>query len=157
MTKRSVVLLLLALALAWSPALAADRFELLASSAQTANGNTPAFTLTSRETCAVGVNVTAGSGTVVMDVRMEGSPDNGTTWYSMGADWTANATDTATAGTQVLLGAAGAIDIIDNKTTTTAVRQVAYYRQVAFDKVRLRWFISGTTPSLTFEADMVCK
>lgn len=76
---------------------------------------------------AIYVPVTAASGTTpTLDIVLEDSPDNGTTWFTV-----------ATA------------------TQLTAVGQAAIRLGIntAFaGRLRLRWTIGGTTPSFTFSA-----
>lgn len=102
----------------------------VASSARTTSGNTTAISL-GRLTSTVSVllSVTAASGTgPSLIVDLQWSHDN-VTWYSV------DPSDTFTA-----------------VTTTAALVRTFTVRAPNF---RIRWVISGTTPSFTFAADTV--
>lgn len=131
----------------------ATRTELQASAALIASGNTAKFALETASEIMVGVNVTAQSGTTpVLDMWLQVSDDGGTTWYDMPADYTLKTNNAAGQGTFVI----GARDIVDGLSAATG-DFLAVYKSVASDWVRLKWIISGTTPSFTLSASMVAK
>lgn len=148
-------LICLALLLAIVPAhAAATRTELLASQALVASGNTAKFSVTTATQIVVGADVTAVSGTSpVLDLWLQVSDDGGTTWYDMPADFTLKTANAAAAGTFV----AGGRDIVDAYGTASAADFLGVYKHLAADYVRLKWIISGTSPSFTMSVSMVAK
>lgn len=135
---------------------AATRTEMVASAAFTASGNSAAFSMSTATSIVVGIDVTAASGTTpVLDLWLQASDDGGTTWYDMPADWALKTATTAAAGTLTPSSGAGVRDIVDGNATTGAFLGV--YKHLATDKIRLKWVISGTTPSFTFSASVVAK
>jgi hypothetical protein len=129
------------------------RTELIASTAIVANGNTNAFALDTDSTLAIGVDITAGSGTVAFDLWLQVSDDGGTTWYDMPADLVLKSANSASAGTV----AANSRDIVDGKTTTTAEQFIGIYKSLASDRFRLKWILTGSSPSLTLSASAMSK
>ena len=134
---------------------AADRIEMLASAAQTASGVSAAFKVSTFTQAVVGVDITAGSGTVAdFDLWLECSDDGGTTWYAVApnvvvthstraASWTTDADDAY---------------IVDSKATTTAEKYFAQFQTLSCDYVRLEWtHTGGSSPSLTLSVSMVGK
>lgn len=99
------------------------------SSARTTNGNSGAFKLPGNAAALnVAVNVTAVSGTTPsMTVSVQWSND-GSTWYDG--------------------------DPVDALTALTAVKAAAKQFPAKGQYARLVWAITGSTPSLTFTADM---
>lgn len=155
-SKRGAILTLLA-ALFLSPFAhaAATRTEIIASAAFTTSGNSAAISTATATQLMVGVDVTAQSGTTpVLDLWLQVSDDGGTTWYDMPADLTLKTANTA--GTGTLSSSPGARDIVDNLSAATG-QFLGIYKHIATDRVRLKWIISGTTPSFTFSASMVAK
>lgn len=119
----------------FSPSLREQRDHELAqvvtSAARTTSSQTSAIQVgRTPETVSLFINVTASSGTSpVLVVHLDTSPDGGTTWYSVAN--TANITATG----QTRLGA-------------------SVYNATAVGPIyRVRWVISGTTPSFTFTVD----
>jgi hypothetical protein len=145
---------LLIVALAVSSAFgAATRQEMVASAAFTASSNSASFSISTAVNLFVGVDITAASGTPVLDLWLQGSDDGGTTWYDYPCDVQLKTSLTASEGTT----SANVRSIVDNKTSTTAEQFMCEYKAVATDKIRLKWIISGTTPSFTFSASYVAK
>ena len=132
---------------------AADRTELQASALQNASGNTAAYAVPTKTQLLIGIDVTAAAGTPVFDLWLQGSDDFGTTWYDLVADVALLTANDAAGGTV----RTGVRDVIDNKTTTTAVQAVAIYKNLPTDKVRLKWILTGASASMTFSASMVAK
>lgn len=122
--------------------MASKRTTLVALAAFTGAGNSVDVDVLTGTMAAVEVDITAGSGTITdCDVWMEGSVDGGATWFRLLANVIdANGTDVVTARSNV----------VNNKATTTAERYGAIYNYLPCDKVRARWTLTGTTPSLTF-------
>ena len=120
------------------------------SNAQTASGAGAWQPVPTGSQLGVMVDVTAASGTVVFDCWLQGTNDSAdANGFDIPAD-------------QVLLDSGGAAatgtltgpirDLIDNKTTTTAVRAVGVYKVFPFKYARVRWTLTGSTPSVTFTA-----
>ena len=136
---------------------AATRQEMVASAAQTASGNSATFSLATCNNLFVGVDVTACSGTLVLTAFLQGSDDGGTTWYDYPADLAIATANTAATGT--LSPAPGRRNIVDTLTcgsTLNAVPYLGVYKNIATDRIRLKWIASSTT-SATFSASYVCK
>ena len=133
--------------------MSATRTEMVASAAFTASGVSAKFSVPTAGDLIVGVDVTAAAGTPVLDLWLQASDDGGTTWYDMPFDLALKTSATATENTT----RTNDRSIIDNKTSTTAEQFMATYKRIATDTVRLKWIISGTTPSFTFSASMVAK
>ncbi|HOC18440.1 MAG TPA: hypothetical protein PKK95_09240 [Vicinamibacterales bacterium] len=152
---RRWITFLVATAIALAPVQgAATRFALLASQAQTASANSSAVQVATITQAVVGIDITAGSGTVSdFDLWLEVSDDGGTSWYPLAPDVViVDSTRAATWNVD-----ADHAYIVDSKASTTAEKYLAVFKQVPADYVRLRWTLTGTTPSLTFSADMVGK
>jgi hypothetical protein len=136
--------------------MSAQRTEIIASSAFTANGNSAAFPIPTAEQLIVGVDVTAQSGTSpILTVFLQCSDDGGTTWYDMPVDLTLLSANTAATGT---MSATAKRNIVDTLTGAAAVGQfLAVIKAAPTDTLRAKWIISGTTPSFTFSISMVAK
>lgn len=123
--------------------MAAKRTTLVASQAWTAGGNSIDLDVLTGSMMYVAVPITAGSGTVSpFNLWMEGSVDGGASWFRLIADLVdASGTDVTTPRA----------NIVNNKVTNAAPETYgALYRHLPCDKVRARWGMAGTTPSLTF-------
>jgi len=95
----------------------------------------------------VSVNITAGSGTVLLDMWIEGSSDGSTDTDGddLIADHTlldANAAAEGASDTNVR-------DVVAAKATTAAARYMAMYKHCPWEYVRVRWTLTGSSPSLT--------
>lgn len=133
---------------------AATRVELLASAAQTASSNSASFKISTIDHAVVGVDITAGSGTVSdFDLWLEVSDDGGTTWYPIAPDVVVVGSTRAATWTVDLDDAY----IVDSKASTTAETYLAQFPAISADYVRVRWTLTGTTPSLTFSVSLVGK
>lgn len=104
----------------------------------------------------VTVRLTTGSGTLGnFSVYLEGTDDEGTTWYELVADTVLKnngAADDPTTNVDKR-------NIVDNETTiiTTETKWTAQYTRFP-DKVRARWILSGgASPSETFGVKAVGK
>jgi len=113
---------------------AAQRTTVEGSAAQTAGGTSAAVAVGSYREFLLLLNVTAvsGTGSPTLTCFVDTSSDGGTTWFQIAS----GAAITAT-GTQIIQLGAG----------TAATPAVLFG-----DTVRLRWTITGTTPSFTFSA-----
>jgi len=129
--------------------MASKRTTLVALAAFTTSGNSVDQDVLTGTMMHVEVDITAASGTISdFDLFMEGSVDGGTTWFRLHAvHIDANGTDIVTARS----------NIVNNKTATTPERYGALYSHLPCDKVRARWTLTGTTPSLTFAVYMGVK
>ena len=126
---------------------------MVASTAFIASANSAAFSVPTGEQLMIGVDITAASGTPVLDLWLQASDDGGTTWYDLPHDIAMQSSSTATENAPTTL----VRSIIDNRTSTSAAQFVAIYKSLPSDRIRLKWIISGTTPSFTFSASMVTK
>ena len=106
-----------------------------ASAAQTANGNTANLSVSQYHELAVGVNITAVTGT---------SPSMTLNVDTLGADGIWYTIYTSSAQT-----AAGAV--------VTSIGAGLATNQSFGQTIRLRWTITGTTPSFTFSASILGK
>jgi hypothetical protein len=133
---------------------AAQQTEILASGTFTASGNSAPFQVPTASQLVVGVTITAVSGTSpLLDAWIQVSTDKGTTWYDMPADLVL-LTDTTTASSTPVARR----DIVDASDGTSTKRiYLGVYKDLAADRFRLKWIISGTTPSFTFSASVVAK
>lgn len=122
--------------------MASARTTIVALAAFTGAGNSLDVDVTTGTMMAIEVDITTGSGTITdFDLWMEGSNDDGLTWFRLLASTIdANGTDVTTPRS----------NIVNNKATTTAERYGAVYPYVPTRKVRARWTLTGTSPSLTF-------
>jgi hypothetical protein len=96
------------------------------------------------------VDITAAAATITdFDLWLEGSVDNGLTWFRLIADFIdANGTDVTTPRS----------NIVNNYTTAAAARFAALYRHVPCMKVRAKASLTGTgSPSVTFTVNVGAK
>jgi len=151
--KRLAAIVLLAFVLSpW--AVARERFELAASAARTATGNSAAFEINTTRLM-LGVDVTAASGTSPqLDLWLQGSDDGGTTWYDLVCDQVLKTAGSAAVSGTVALNVR---DVVDAKVSTAAESFMGLYSDLATDTVRVRWVISGATPSFTFRVASTVK
>jgi hypothetical protein len=109
------------------------------SAARTASGNGATFTNHNGESVAFWISVTAVSGTTpTMTVRVQWSPDNGTTWLDIDTTNLQTASITATTNATLRLGVG--LPVAANASANTLAPRL----------LRLAWTIGGTTPSFTF-------
>jgi hypothetical protein len=109
------------------------------SAARTASGNGATFTNHNARGVSFWINVTAVSGTVpTMTIRIQWSPDNGTTWIDMDATNLQTSSITGNGNFVLRLGPG-----LPAAATLSA-------NQLAPRLMRLAWTIGGTTPSFTF-------
>jgi hypothetical protein len=152
--KRFTVLAIVLLIVAAPAFAAAQPQEMQASGALTASGNTAAFKLSTATNVVVSVNVTAISGTSpFLDLWVQGSSDGGATWYDYPATETLVSANAASAG----VIASVSRDIVNNITTGATGQYIGLYKGIATNSIRLRWIVSGTTPSFTLSAWFVAK
>lgn len=107
----------------------------LPSAAQTATGNSGPLQTVDATTLAVDVNVSAATGTtpsMTLNVDRLGADGN---WYSV---WASSAITTA-------------------GVTSASIGPGCAVAAVLTGTVRLRWTITGTTPSFTFSASVVAR
>ncbi|MEN6526374.1 MAG: hypothetical protein ABFD65_07800 [Candidatus Polarisedimenticolia bacterium] len=96
---------------------------------------------------AVGVDITAASGTLTLDLWLQGTNDpTDATGFDVPADQVVkSAPGSGTAGTVAI----NTRDVVDAKTTTTAERFYGLYRHFPFNYVREAHTLAGTNPSDT--------
>ena len=124
--------------------MSAKRIELLASAAQTASGNSAAFDVPTLTMAMVGIDITVDDFTD-FDAWLEGSDDNGTTWYALEAD--------SEVVNSTRVDAQNQVDIASSASGVEKYSGV--FKHLATDKVRLAWSLTGT--SITFSASLVGK
>jgi hypothetical protein len=127
--------------------MSAQRIELVASTTVTSSGNTSPGTAVPTLTMAlVGVDITAENMSV-FDCWLEGSEDDGTTWYPLAPD------SITVASTRVVTVNPTANEIV---VAAAAVGKFSgEFKHLAPDKVRLAWALTGT--DITFSASLVGK
>lgn len=156
---RRIFLALAVFALALLPAhAAATRTELVASAVQAASATSAPFSISTASNLMIGVDLTACGGSTVATMWLQGSDDGGVTWYDYPADLVLQGKNAADTGT--ISAAPGRRNIIDTLTcgsTLTLVPYVAIYKNIATDRVRLKWILSAVTTGITFSASMVAK
>lgn len=129
-----------------------QRFEMHASAAEVATGNSAWFSVPTLSMLAMGVDLTAISGAgATLSVWLQGSDDGGTTAYDIASD---QRFESSTAATDIT-AALDKRNIVDAE--TAVAKWMAIYKELPTDTVRLAWVISGTTPSITFSASAVGK
>ncbi len=127
--------------------MSAQRFELVASTTVTASGNTIGFAVPTLTMVLIGVDITAEDMTD-FDAWLEGSEDDGTTWYPLAPDrrTVASTRVTTVEPTDCLIVASHA---------ASAEKFSGEFKHLATDKVRLAWALTGT--DITFSASLVGK
>jgi hypothetical protein len=134
--------------------MAATPSELVASQAFIASGNSVALPLSTASLLVATVNFTAGSGTISgMDLWFQASADGGTTWFDLPADLVLKTSSAAGGNTTT----ANQRNIVAGKTTTTAEQFIGIFKHVAANRVRAKWVLTGTSPSLSFSVNVVAK
>lgn len=114
------------------------------SGAQTVSGNTGAINVGSFAELLLVFNITAVSGTTPsMTLGVDFSPDGGTTWVT----GPSLAAQTAAAIVAMALG----------RGVSGSAGSVTSFAMPFGDTIRIRWTITGTTPSFTFAALAVGK
>lgn len=132
--------------------MAATRFNLQASGAQTATGQGGGKAVAGIKEMEVTLEVTAVSGTSpVLTVYLQSSRDGGLTFFDL---LHVGSVTLAAGSTEGNVEAEGSRNIV----STISVTLKALAKYVNFgDLVRLAWVIGGTTPSFTFQADATGK
>ena len=115
--------------------------ELIASATQTASGNgawIPVQTLTMLQ---VEVDITAATSITTFDLWLQGSAVGGADeGYDLPCDRQLTTLATAAGNAPV----ADLRDIVQNKTTSTAQRDIGIFKHVPAKYVRVKWILSGT-------------
>ena len=130
--------------------MAAGRAELLASAAQSASGSGAWIPITTWTMLNVVAAISAASGTITdFDLWLEGASDaNGSNPHQIPCD--IQYKNGAAAGTEATVNT-NKIHIINSKADTTAPEvYTAQYKHLPCNYVRARWYMAGTTPSVTF-------
>lgn len=148
---RRLIVLLLALSLAWAPALAARRLVLHPSGPETSSGTGTEISTRGAETLYINVYVTAGSGTVTsFEMFLESSMD-GTIFIDVACLEFLKSGEANPS--QPTLNERTFID----ETAVVTSAQYSAVCQPGGGTVRLNWTIIGTTPSETFTAYAVVR
>lgn len=132
--------------------MAIKRIELRASGAVTSDGQGSSKKIDTISMGMVEVDISAASGTIVLDIYLEGSSD-GNNWYELPADQVLKKSGVAAAVSVTT----NVRDIVDNKTTTAAEKFVAIYGRLPAGYVRISHTLSGSTPSVTYSSAIVGK
>jgi hypothetical protein len=145
---RLLVVATLAVAALRPSVAAATIITLQASAAQTASANSTCISVASIEQAQVVVTVSAVSGTSPqLDLWLESCQDSaGSSAVELVAATVLKSSAVAAANSV----STNVRDIVDAKTSTTAESFTAMYERLPAKYVRVRWAISGTTPSFTF-------
>lgn len=144
------VVAVLVLAVAGAAMAAATSVTLLSAQALTGSSNSaPAVAVRTIVQAEVKVLVTAVSGTTPqLDLWLESCQDTaGSNCVPLLADTVGKDANPPTASNPTVT--TNARDIVDAKTSTTSETFTARYDVIPAGYVRLRWVISGTTPSFT--------
>lgn len=131
--------------------MALKQFEIVQSAARTVSGNSEPFEFSTGTMLFVGVNITAGSGTVAdFDLWLEVADSKGSTvWYPMPADQVTKP-DLSVATNQV--------NIVNNKASITAEKYSGVFKHLPAGVARIVWaFTGGASPSLTFSVIGMAK
>jgi len=130
-------------------------FDLQTSAAQTATGNGGGVAVAGINELLVFFSCTGSSGTgETLDVLLQTTSDGGTTWFDLPFEL-AQATDGDSAETAAVTNARDFIQL-GADVACSGVQAVAKYRNFG-SQVRVKWFISGTTPSYTFSVKAIGK
>lgn len=129
--------------------------ELLPLQAYTVSGVGAAIDVQGYQEMVVTVHVTTGSGTLsAFSVYLEGSDDDGTTWYELEVDTVVKASGAAA---DVTPSVQKRNIVTESAIVTADTKWSAQYRNFP-DKVRARWIITPTAaPSETFGVKAVAR
>lgn len=99
----------------------------------------------------VTVNVTAITDTPNLDVRLQGSPDGGVTWFDIPVDLRTDE-DGGTAMTEDL-------SVVNADLTSSVEKFTGVYKHLPYDTIRARYEVaeSGTTSDVTLAIDFAGK
>ena len=125
--------------------MSAQSFELLQATL-TGDGATVGFPIKTATMGQVTVKTSTATGTITdLTMWLQGRDLAGDKeWADLLADQVLKTTDAAAGGTP----GANLRDIVDGKSTTTAEIFAAIYKHLPCEEVRLKWKLSGTTPSI---------
>ena len=117
----------------------------------TGNGNSTDIEVLTGTMMDITVILGTGSGTITdLDIWMEGSneAEGATNFHRLHADSIDNS------GTDVVTPRS---NIVNNKTTTAAETSGAIYKHLPVRRVRARWTLAGTTPSIPLTVQLSVK
>lgn len=125
-----------------------DYTQILDSAVIVADGVSADFPIPTWTMGALGVEVKAASGTTpAIDLWLQISPDNKTTWVDMPADLVEEeASETVTANKRNVLDGVSAVK-----------KALGVYKHLVGTHARLKWAVTGTTPSFTVAAALAGK
>ncbi len=98
-------------------------------------------------TLSVDITAISGTATPTMSVWLQGTDDDGTTWFDIPYDLQLVTTAPATADVTAITNKRNAVN-----GATAVGKYVAIYKHLSYAAVRLAGAITGTTPSFTFSA-----
>lgn len=122
---------------------------LVASAARTTSGNSGTLKNTSTpfpvcSAAAIILDVTASSGPTTLDVQIDTSVDNGTTWYNAYEFTQVGAVSTATRRLDIRDTGIGITEVASEGSIALSVGQLKTNTVLTQD-VRIRWVIAGTS------------
>lgn len=124
--------------------MASQRITIQSSAAQTASGNSSYFLVSTATQAVCYVDITAASAVSDFDLYLQGSNDDGTTWFDVPCD-------------HVLDDAGGAVatqrNIVNNETGTG--KWTGVFKVFPYKHVRAKWALTGT--SVTFSVILDVK
>lgn len=127
---------------------------LLEAGAQTGSANGATMDVPGAEELIVFLHRTTASGTITaFSVWLESSDDGGTTWYELCSD---SLVTTSAAAADVTATKDKRNYVTETTLTSTDLKTAARYTNFG-SKVRVRWILTGTTPSETFGVKGVMK
>ena len=129
--------------------MAANRTEVLANGVYSANGVTAAVKVSTATMLMVGIDLTAKSGTLVLNVILQGSDDGGTTWFDIPCDQALITGGTVVTNHRCANGSTAL--------SSNAQQACGIYKHLPTDTVRVSYEISGTTPTATMSISVVTK
>ncbi len=132
----------------------ATTIQLLDSAALTADGTTDYFKIPTATMGELHVEVVSGAGTIsAFDLWAQSQAEAGASPVDMLWDRAVKTADAAAEGS----ARTNVRDVVDGKTTTTAEQFWAKIDALAATRLRLKWKLSGTAPTLTLNAWLVVK
>jgi hypothetical protein len=132
----------------------ATRLTILASAAQTASANGAAIGVAGLKELCVCVSISAASGAGGFFLRLESSPDGGTTWFPLPADSVFSVSTSNDTGGSGQVSTALPVSLYQNASPAPGTVTAQYTR--FGDTIRARWIIGAAT-SVTFSVKAVGK
>jgi len=135
--------------------MSAERLELLPAGTQLASASGAWFSIPSASMAMVVVVVTAVSALTAFDVYLEGSADGGTTEFEIPVDVAMKHSGAAGVGNLPTTGLPGVTGVSGrniNNSDETVAKHVGIYRNLACDRIRVAWKLTGTSVAFSVKA-----